>query len=52
MLWLGQKKMDTMGNTEKYLKARNLYENKADDGAEIKSARWCKINLQGIPTFK
>ena len=44
--------MDTMGKTEKYLKARNLYENKTDDGAEIKSARWCKINLGGILTLK
>ena len=29
--------MHKMGNTEKYLKARNLYENKTDDGAEIKA---------------
>ena len=29
--------MDTMGKTEKYLKARNLYENKTDDVAEIKA---------------
>ena len=36
--------MDTMGKTEKYLKARNLYENKTDDGAEIKSARWYTKN--------
>ena len=34
---MGKKKMHTMGNTEKYLKARNLYENKTDDGAEIKA---------------
>ena len=33
---MGEKKMHTMGNTEKYLKARNLYENKTD-GAEIKA---------------
>ena len=39
---MGKKKMHTMGNTEKYLKARNLFENKTDGGAEIKSARWCK----------
>ena len=34
---MGEKKMHKMGNTEKYLKARNLYENKTDDGAEIKA---------------
>ena len=34
---MGEKNMHTMGNTEKYLKARNLYENKTDDGAEIKA---------------
>ena len=33
---MGKKKMHTMVNTEKYLKARNLYENKKD-GAEIKA---------------
>ena len=49
---MGEKKINMMCSTEKYFKARNLYENKTDDGAEIKSARWCKINLRGILTFK
>ena len=31
---MGEKINHMMGNTEKYLKARNLYENKTDDGAE------------------
>ena len=44
--------MHKMGKTEKYLKARNLYENKTDGGAQIKSARWCKKSLQGIRTLK
>ena len=34
---MGEKKINMMCNTEKYLKARNLYENKTDDGAEIKA---------------
>ena len=34
---MGKKKMHTMGNTEKYLKARYLNENKTYDGAEIKA---------------
>ena len=33
---MGEKINHMMGNTEKYLKARNLYENKTD-GAEIKA---------------
>ena len=37
---VGAEKNAHDGNTEKYLKARNLYKNKTDDGAEIKSARW------------
>ena len=35
--------MHKMGKTEKYLKARNLYENKTDDGAEIKAQDCAQI---------
>ena len=33
---MGKIKMHNLGKTEKDLKARNVYENKTDEGAEIK----------------